>query len=768
MATVVDSLQSRPPISNRERADANARMWDRLTNRLGNWLGRDAHGHGSHRAASESCNGRGQSGSSDKVKRSSRWSVVPELPRAPTFRRQQSEKREHLMPHEPCSVERRAVSADRRTSRSQRAFSPQTPAPPSLSAPDVRPVESTVNRLRGEKEELSTAEVVEVPDLEERHGEMPPSFRALDDRSESGVLSDAVIEEILDEELEKRWILNLSMHFRDRSDREKFFVTFAETPTLWRRLTVSCDYRDAHPDSLEHDLKVQRYQRDKSARIYESIRESLPDIQFHNTVTNLKLQTSEGRLHVHVTEDVNEIITYPSVAAIAHLTCPRYRESALEFDSHLSGFVYKVFIEGRVYIKKEIPGPESVDEFLYEINALHCLCDSSNVIPFGGVIVDEDERLVKGLLISFAEQGALVDILFEEKGRLPWERRERWAKQIVTGLSEIHEGGFVQGDFTLSNIVIDNNDDAKIIDINRRGCPVGWEPPEVAALIESSQRISMYIGVKSDLFQLGMVLWALAEEQDEPERQPRPLSLDKAGDHVPEYYRTLVSGCISDRPQARLSAKDLLTRFPDADDPTSRVPTAPKKTVSNLSETQYIDPADAVELEDIRRFRQMSPQALGVQDCADGVVLGDGTTYVGATQSSDTGYGSSITRVVQRGRTGVHRPVEDGEQSPRDTKSEDSDLQPQIVSVSPTQERRWEDVDLKGQPYLVSGAPSAPEDSELKEISLSDRAVLPHVSTTVTEGLLPGDLAGVGAHVDAPHQIGLVDDRKPSEAPQDC
>lgn len=35
--------------------------------------------------------------------------------------------------------------------------------------------------------------------------------------------------------------------------------------------------------------------------------------------------------------------------------------------------------------------------------------------------------------------------------------------------------GFVQGDFTLSNIVIDSNDDAKIIDINRRGCPVGWE-----------------------------------------------------------------------------------------------------------------------------------------------------------------------------------------------------------------------------------------------------------------------------------------------------
>src|SRR5580700_9532758 len=92
--------------------------------------------------------------------------------------------------------------------------------------------------------------------------------------------------------------------------------------------------------------------------------------------------------------------------------------------------------------------------------------------------------------------------------------------------------GFVQGDFTLSNIVIDADDRAKIIDINRRGCPVGWEPPEVAALIDSKQRISMYIGVKSDIFQLGMVLWAIAMEQDEPEIQPRPLTLADASDEI--------------------------------------------------------------------------------------------------------------------------------------------------------------------------------------------------------------------------------------------
>lgn len=112
-------------------------------------------------------------------------------------------------------------------------------------------------------------------------------------------------EAMIDDELERTWILNLSMHFRDRSKREKFFVTYRERDQLWRRVTISLDYRFAPPNSLEMDLMHTRFQREKSARIYEAIRESLSDIKFFDTVTNLKLETTDGRLHVHVVEDGN-------------------------------------------------------------------------------------------------------------------------------------------------------------------------------------------------------------------------------------------------------------------------------------------------------------------------------------------------------------------------------------------------------------------------------------------------------------------------------
>lgn len=111
--------------------------------------------------------------------------------------------------------------------------------------------------------------------------------------------------EMIARELGTTWILNLSMRYKDRSNREKFFVTYREHEQHWRRVTVTLDYRNAPEDSLEEELRDVRSQREKSSKIYESIRQSLREIQFYDTVTNLKLETTDGRLHVHVVEDAN-------------------------------------------------------------------------------------------------------------------------------------------------------------------------------------------------------------------------------------------------------------------------------------------------------------------------------------------------------------------------------------------------------------------------------------------------------------------------------
>jgi len=274
--------------------------------------------------------------------------VVPGLPRTKTFKRQQSERRDRLEPTDSRQEERRTVSVDRRHGPLSRPSSSPMLAGARSSAPQLADTSDSNAAVLGSVVDHTASSQ---KDGAQRDANI--SRKASNIGSQS--ISTEAFDEMILEELEKRWILNLSMHFRDKSKREKFFVTYAETPTHWRRVTISLDYRNAAAGSLEEELQWTRFQRDKSARVYEAIRESLQDIQFYETVTNLKLQTENERLHVHVVEDVSEIIAYPPVRAIGHLDCPRVRENELVFDSHLSGFVYKVQVHGQVFIKKEIP-----------------------------------------------------------------------------------------------------------------------------------------------------------------------------------------------------------------------------------------------------------------------------------------------------------------------------------------------------------------------------------------------------------------------------
>ncbi|KAL5413317.1 hypothetical protein PMIN04_009493 [Paraphaeosphaeria minitans] len=725
-----ESSRSRSRQRARTDVGEHRSVWDRLSfQKIGSWLKKDdgpqsptkhtAQPDPDKESARPHSSGEQAPASGGLLHRRSSRKVVPGLPRPLTFKRMNSEKREKLLEIPVPLEQRRATSADRRASSGlKRQLSPPPVAAPSMSAPDV------LSPHGSEAEQTPHSTIGGEPD-----SNIPPGSRQVDygldsieylsmgdprplsiadddylDRGSQRSTSD-VDDVQIQEELEAKWILNLSMHFRDMSDREKFFITFAEEPNKWRRVTVSVDYRKLEPESLEADLKSLHYQRDKSARIYESIRDSLPDIQFYETVTNLKLQTDDGRLHVHVTEDVNEIIPYPPLPALDHLDCKRFRESDICFDSHISGFVYKISVRNKTYIKKEIPGPDAVEEFLYEINALCSLSDGKSVIKFEGVIVDETSELIKGLLISYAEQGALVDLIYDYKNseQMSWERRERWARQIVEGLSEIHEASFVQGDFTLSNIVIDHDNNAKIIDINRRGCPVGWEPPELARLIESGQRISIYIGVKSDLFQLGMVLWALAAQEDEPERQERPLarSLNRYS-AVPEYFKDIVRACLSDLPRDRPSAKDILRRFPDRTLEHSRtVNSGSRQSVSpHRSNKVYIDPRTAVGLDDIPpRLRHLhSRSSFSHVNMPSTEYIGSSESYILPSSTQARGRSQNAPRSDSQNPRSEYSPYP----APRSVMSlDDSELENELASLPASRETRWEQVYVDGDTKLV-------------------------------------------------------------------
>lgn len=152
--------------------------------------------------------------------------AVPSLPRPQTFRRQQSEQRERLLEVPSTTWEKRAVSADRKRGLSTGAKRPRSPKPihiPSLSAPEVgspdqhaslSPVkEKSSNGLDDNEQPANDMGSDQVPDE-------PPLIdgEPLIDQDDESVAPDR---NSLQDELDQRWILNLSMHFRDKSDREK-------------------------------------------------------------------------------------------------------------------------------------------------------------------------------------------------------------------------------------------------------------------------------------------------------------------------------------------------------------------------------------------------------------------------------------------------------------------------------------------------------------------------------------------------------------------
>ena len=142
------------------------------------------------------------------------------------------------------------------------------------------------------------------------------------------------LEDCIKRELDEKWILNLSTRFEDRLAREKFFaITYVEPPKLWRRVTVSGDSNKTPPDSLEQELEALHHERDKSEKIYRTIRNSLEqgleamhhdrdesekvystirnslqEIDSYDTTTSLLLKNAhDGRLHVHKSEDTEKM-----------------------------------------------------------------------------------------------------------------------------------------------------------------------------------------------------------------------------------------------------------------------------------------------------------------------------------------------------------------------------------------------------------------------------------------------------------------------------
>jgi serine/threonine protein kinase len=341
---------------------------------------------------------------------------------------------------------------------------------------------------------------------------------------------------------------------------EKFKFTYVDNANCWRRGSLSYASQNAEKNSLERELDRLQSLEEKESEINLAILDKLCDIRFlHDAATHLHVKTENGVLYVHVQHNVDNIIDYPTqtkVDTLFHRGPPCVREHQLVLDSQLSSFAYKVRSSGKAYVKKDIRDQAAAEAFLYEIRVWYSLRNSPYVAQMMAVVLSDDGPWVKGILVEYVGDNTLLALLAH--GYTSWQERQQWGEHTVRGVHEIHAHGWIHGSLMLDHVIVDEKGTARIIGFDRHHREHrGWDAPEYAAC-----PIPGHAGVKTDIFQLGMILWALAMDDHEPERHSRPLSLEFSAE-IPDLYQAAVGLCLSSRVPDRPSTETLIYMLAD-------------------------------------------------------------------------------------------------------------------------------------------------------------------------------------------------------------
>ena len=275
------------------------------------------------------------------------------------------------------------------------------------------------------------------------------------------------------------------------------------------------------------------------------------------------------------------------------LGCPRFYEkevTQVELLDPPRSFVS--CIGGRLVYEVKFVNSGPSCELLYSIRVLHCMKGRFGFTGLVGIVVDDVGKRLKSYLIEIPRARlSLLRSLGDQA--LEWGLREKWAKQLVEGISELHSKGFVVGTLFSgrSPVVLDESNTLSFWYLKSRfhvGRPRtnGYYPPEFRHLGKLSRTISEdecpTLTSKTDIYHLGVILWLLAENSPHMNTRPwcirercnegaglccdethlDPTILPELPQSVPSYYREIVNACRAQDPNARPAARRLLERFP--------------------------------------------------------------------------------------------------------------------------------------------------------------------------------------------------------------
>ncbi|KAJ5135134.1 uncharacterized protein N7515_004412 [Penicillium bovifimosum] len=228
-----------------------------------------------------------------------------------------------------------------------------------------------------------------------------------------------------------------------------------------------------------------------------------------------------------IAEDPRRVI-YPTLERQQCL--PAFEARCLQTVEVVAPTVRTVLFKEQIFayktIDRPIYEPEDTEHVLNEINVLEQLRGLPSIAQLVGLVVSEDPyktcpstnspAVITGFLLEYYPRGSLEQI-FEDEFQfdaLPIQ----WALQIGTALRSLHKRGRTHLDIKPSNIVLDANENAVLIDVSGTGGYVWeWLSPEMQAFIQQNSESSpanapFEARVSTDCWAYGRLLSTMAEK----------------------------------------------------------------------------------------------------------------------------------------------------------------------------------------------------------------------------------------------------------------
>ena len=216
------------------------------------------------------------------------------------------------------------------------------------------------------------------------------------------------------------------------------------------------------------------------------------------------------------------------------------------------------------FVFKEANNPKDIEAQQNEVDALIRLATSPHVVGLSGLVVSDNpyhsrpttpsEPIVRGFLLEHASRGNLRDLLTTSSLRIGWSQRLAWAKQITRGLQDIHGANIAHMDLKASNIVINEFNNAFIIDLSRNARTYGWRAPETYA-----NQLDPEFERRADIYSLGVVFWEILVRKD----VSIPIGMEHAdyfvveGYTAPGEYQSLIKACLQHDPKKRPTLSEI-------------------------------------------------------------------------------------------------------------------------------------------------------------------------------------------------------------------